>query len=187
VPLLGLSKDRTQRGKRSRPTRQQHVLQNAWHVSFLAILPDAKNGLRSCCDCGGGQHACQSTAAACAQHTIRQHSPQLHGQCLPAPAMNDWDFTWHTQDRAMDGHRVLPSHFRGHTLAVPTPRTSPICPGCPLRRSPVPLSVMAQSMRRVRRPARGARRTPVARCGRQRVALGDSKGPTPEAPEQKCF
>src|SRR5215510_446967 len=47
--------------------------------------PDAKNGWRSCCADGCGQYTRHGPAAVCAQHTIRQHSPQLHGHQVVLP------------------------------------------------------------------------------------------------------
>ena len=117
MPLLGVSKDRTWRGTRAQLTRPQYVLQKAWYVSRVAILPGAQNGVRSCWDGRRGQQARQSPAAARAQHIIRPHSPQRYGQFFPAPATHDWKFAWTNQDRAMDSHRVLPAHFCGDTRA----------------------------------------------------------------------
>ena len=128
MPLLVWSKDHTLQGTRSQPARPQPVVQHAWHVSPLAILSGVKTCVRSCCDCGWGQHSRQRTAAACAQHTIRQHSPQLPGQFFPAPAMNEWGFTWTSQDGVCH-MAALGVHSRGQPegcthFAPPPVRTS---------------------------------------------------------------
>src|SRR5215471_11982963 len=60
---------------------------------ILAISPGTKNGLRSCCACGCGQHARHDPATTCAQHTIRQNSLQpIQSETVPtgtAPLYNN--------------------------------------------------------------------------------------------------